>query len=57
MPNRKAKAKAKASRYGDLRPHAARVVKLAEYPMHVNGGYLDDPERIPTFRAHPPKDH
>jgi len=57
VPNRKAKAKAKASRYGDLRPHAARVVKLAEYPMHVNGGYLDDPERIPTFRVHPPKEH
>jgi alpha-D-ribose 1-methylphosphonate 5-phosphate C-P lyase len=50
-----AKRKAKG-RYGDLRPHAARIVKLAEYPMHVNGGYLDDPEHIPTFRAHPPKD-
>ena len=44
------------SRYGDLRPHAARIVKLAEYPMHVNGAYLDDPDRIPMFRAQPPKD-
>ena len=45
MEKRKAR-----SRYGDLRTHAARIVKLAEYPTHVNGGYLDDPERIPTFR-------
>lgn len=39
----------KRTRYGDLRPHAARIVKLAEYPLHVNGGYMDHPDRIPTF--------
>lgn len=43
-------AKTKRPRYSALRPHAARIVKLAEFPMHVNGGYLDDPERIPTFQ-------
>lgn len=51
-----AKRKAKAERYGELRPHAARIVKLAEYPTHVNGAYLDDPDRIPIFRAQPAKD-
>ena len=40
-------------RYGALRTHAARIVKLAEYPVHVNGGYLDDPERIPVFDPRP----
>ena len=44
----------KGARYSDLRPHTARIVKLAEYPVHVNGAYLDDPERIPTFHARPP---
>lgn len=39
----------KKPRYSALRPHAFRIVKLAEYPTHVNGGYLDDPDRIPTF--------
>jgi alpha-D-ribose 1-methylphosphonate 5-phosphate C-P lyase len=40
-------------RYGALRTHAARIVKLAEYPVHVNGAYLDDPERIPVFDPRP----
>lgn len=40
-------------RYGALRPHAARIIKLAEYPVHVNGAYLDDPERIPMFDPRP----
>lgn len=39
-------------RYPALRPHAARILKLAEYPMHVNGAYMDDPHRIPFI--HPP---
>lgn len=39
----------KKTRYGALRTHAARVVKLGEYPLHVNGAYLDDPERIPIL--------
>lgn len=51
----KRKGKGKRVRYGDLRPHAARIVKLAEYPLHVNGAYLDDPERIPTFAPPRPK--
>lgn len=50
----KRKGKAR-TRYGDLRQHAARIVKLAEYPLHVNGAYLDDPERIPTFSPGRPK--
>lgn len=50
-PTRRGKSK----RYGDLRPHAARIVKLAEYPMHVNGAYLDDPDHIPVFSRSPPK--
>lgn len=37
-------------RYMALRPHAARIVKLAEYPVHVNGAYMDDPHRIPLFQ-------
>jgi hypothetical protein len=37
-----------------IRPHAARVIKLAEYPVHVNGGYLDDPDRIATI-GHAPR--
>ena len=44
-------AKSRKTRYSALRPHAARIVKLAEFPMHVNGGYLDDPDRIPTFHG------
>jgi hypothetical protein len=39
----------KAPRYSALRPHAARILKLGEYPMHVNGAYMDDPERIPML--------
>lgn len=52
---RKGKAKGKRARYGDLRQHAARIVMLAEYPLHVNGAYLDDPDRIPTFSPPRPK--
>lgn len=40
----------KQKRYGELRPHTARIVKLAEYPLHVNGGYMDDPDHIPLFK-------
>ena len=39
----------KTPRYSSLRPHAARILKVAEYPTHVNGGYLDDPDRIPLL--------
>ena len=39
----------KKPRYEALRPHAARILKLAEYPTHVNGAYLDDPHRIPLI--------
>lgn len=35
--------------YKALRPHAARVIKVAQFPMHVNGAYLDDPDRIPVL--------
>lgn len=49
------KRKSPVARYGALRPHAARIAKLAEYPMHVNGAYLDDPERIPLFEPRRPK--
>ena len=42
-------ANRKNTRYGALRPHAARIAKLAEYPTHVNGAYLDDPDRIPIL--------
>jgi hypothetical protein len=38
---------AESKRYRALRPHAARVLKLGEYPLHVNGAYRDDPDRIP----------
>lgn len=41
--------RSRPKRYPLLRPHTARIAKLAEYPMHVNGGYMDDPERIPFF--------
>lgn len=41
--------KKKKTSYGDLRPHAARILKVAEFPMHVNGAYLDDPHRIPML--------
>jgi alpha-D-ribose 1-methylphosphonate 5-phosphate C-P lyase len=41
--------KSKVKRYHALRPHAARIAKVAEYPVHVNGAYMDDPERIPLF--------
>jgi alpha-D-ribose 1-methylphosphonate 5-phosphate C-P lyase len=43
----------KKARYGALRPHAARIIKVAEYPVHVNGAYLDDPDRIPMFDPRP----
>jgi len=39
----------KKPRYSALRPHAARILKMAEYPTHVNGAYLDDPDRIPIL--------
>lgn len=39
----------KKAGYQALRPHAARVLKVAEYPTHVNGAYLDDPYRIPML--------
>lgn len=42
-------ASTKKLRYRALRPHAARIAKLAEYPVHVNGAYMDDPEHIPLF--------
>lgn len=48
-----AKKKKSPARYGDLRSHAARIQKLAEYPMHVNGAYLDDPDRIPLLSPQP----
>lgn len=35
--------------YSILRPHAARVLKLGEYPTHVNGAYMDNPDRIPML--------
>jgi alpha-D-ribose 1-methylphosphonate 5-phosphate C-P lyase len=41
--------KSKQARYEPLRPHTARIIKLGQYPLHVNGGYLDDPERIPQI--------
>lgn len=41
----------KKKRYAALRPHVARIVKVAEYPVHVNGAYMDDPHRIPLFRS------
>lgn len=42
-------ARRKPQRYKPLRPHAARILKVGEYPMHVNGGYMDDPDRIPML--------
>ena len=42
-------AKSKKPRYSALRPHTARILKLAEFPMHVNGAYMDDPDRIATL--------
>lgn len=39
--------------YSILRPHAARVLKVAEYPTHVNGGYMDNPDRIPMMGREP----
>lgn len=41
--------------YQALRPHAARVIKVAQFPMHVNGAYLDDPDRIPILERESPK--
>lgn len=51
-----ASKKTKKARYGELRSHTARVVKLASYPMHVNGAYLDDPEHITTLSPPRPKE-
>lgn len=42
-------ASRKKKTYAALRPHAARILKVAEYPVHVNGAYLDDPDRIPVL--------
>lgn len=42
-------ASRKKRSYSALRPHAARILKVAEYPTHVNGAYLDDPTRIPML--------
>ncbi|HEX2021182.1 MAG TPA: hypothetical protein VHH36_00595 [Candidatus Thermoplasmatota archaeon] len=42
-------ARTTKKRYAPLRPHTARVVKLGEYPTHVNGAYMDDPDRIPML--------
>ena len=42
-------ASKKKRSYSALRPHAARILKVAEYPTHVNGAYLDDPTRIPML--------
>lgn len=42
-------ARKKKVGYTALRPHAARILRLAEYPTHVNGAYLDDPTRIPLL--------
>jgi alpha-D-ribose 1-methylphosphonate 5-phosphate C-P lyase len=42
-------ARKKKSGYAALRPHAARILRLAEYPTHVNGAYLDDPTHIPLL--------
>jgi hypothetical protein len=47
------RAPSKKARYAPLRTHAARIVKLAEFPMHVNGAYLDDPDRIPFVGGRP----
>lgn len=43
------KTSTKKARYPALRPHVARIAKVAEYPVHVNGAYMDDPHRIPMF--------
>lgn len=40
-------------RYAPLRPHAARILKVAEYPTHVNGAYMDDPDKIPMLDRQP----
>ena len=42
-------ARKKKTGYSALRPHAARVLRLAEFPTHVNGAYLDDPQHIPLL--------
>lgn len=46
----------KKTGYMALRPHAARILKLGEYPMHVNGAYMDDPHRIPVLERQRPLD-
>ena len=43
-------------RYAPLRPHAARILKLGEYPTHVNGAYMDDPDRIPMLERQVKRD-
>lgn len=50
------KGRRKKAGYQALRPHAARVLMLGEYPMHVNGAYLDDPHRIPMLEKQRPLD-
>ena len=45
----------RSPRYPSLRPHAARILKLAEYPTHVNGAYMDDPDRIPMLERQKPR--
>lgn len=45
--------RSKKPRYSALRSHTARILKVAEFPMHVNGAYLDDPERIPLLDRQP----
>lgn len=44
-----ARARKKKPAYTALRPHAARILRLAEFPTHVNGAYLDDPTHIPML--------
>lgn len=41
--------------YSALRPHAARILKVGEFPMHVNGAYMDDPHRIPVLERDRPR--
>ncbi|HUR68054.1 MAG TPA: hypothetical protein VM370_02325 [Candidatus Thermoplasmatota archaeon] len=47
-------ARKKKLGYQALRPHAARILKLGEYPLHVNGAYMDDPQRIPMLERQRP---
>lgn len=49
-------ARKKKVGYTALRPHAARILKVGEYPMHVNGAYMDDPTHIPILERHRSQD-